>query len=959
MLLPAVLHPDVVDFIRKATKSSLNERVWNCIGKLRQQQFDGGLRVKKLKGIAKGVWEARINQASRLIFTYENSKKPETGQPQTYIAVQDICLAHDDVSQSAKARQKTPDAEWLNAELLEAIGTVDRDQLTPEEQSALEAARSQELQIPSDFVDELLGNIQWRVVESDEDWHRAIANQDADLPLKLTPDEYELVKLYGNLLLSGSAGTGKTTVGLYRLLKSLETLPEGKRLYVAYNPILVKEAEKQFKRLVSGSNIDIESVFEFKTIGDLCLDILAAAGNFYLPEDEVTYQIFEQLYRRQAQQPYASALIWDEIRSIIKGAYLETGSNLLSEKQYAQLGKKRSSVVSRGDRQKVYKIAAWYQGLLQQEERFDEIDLARKVLQLIRQGKSNRYQLIVCDEVQDFTELHLELLIRLVASGGHLFFAGDLNQMISPSGFRWEDLKTKFFKGQRQAVQKTLDFNFRSVGSLVNLANQLLKLRYRLLQERINEIGQPVGSYGECARLIAAPLETLQPTLWQLNPNEAILVRTEADRDRLSTEFKSSFVFTIEEAKGLEFDTVFLVEFFKPRQSLWNKVLGGKQAPKETEKPELRLELNLLYVAVTRARRILNIWETQLSAVWSQSEVASFVQRIEPESVTGDRIEPMAEMWRERGLYYLESGFYRQAIECFEKSGDIELQLQTRAKLLLQERNYGEAARVFVDLQDWQQAAQLFEKVGQWQQAADCWQKAGNVERQQVCEVQALEVAEQWENAAQHWEALGRVEDAKRCWLKSGNPQENAERRIVYLDPKEEWFNSMDLLIKAAEINQFISGLTIEERKAWFYHSLRSDNCYFGNCCFTRVILFPAPIINGLKHTKNNQTYYLPQVGFNPNDILVRELKLKDRQPVFLSRCIKNPTSNQVLPQVIPMFFASVTLSTKIGSGLAFILPSLWDKIDINNDNENGVFVTVLKRSFKEKGDFDPGKALH
>ena len=794
MLLPAVLHPDVVDFLRTELKSNLKTRVWECIEKLRQQQFDGGLRVKKLKGIAKRVWEARITQASRLIFTYNKSRQPDTGELQTYIAVQDICLDHDDVSRRAKARNQTPDAQWLDAEVVEAIGNIldDRPVLTPAEQSALDAARIEELQVINDFTDELLGNIPWQIVDSELEWQRAIIQQDADLPLKLTPEEYELVKLYGNLLLSGSAGTGKTTVGLYRLLKSLETLPDGKRLYVAYNPLLLKEAQKQFKRLVSGRNFEIETVFHFKSIRDFCLEILSEAGQFYIPEDEVTYQSFEQLYCRQSYQPYSPALVWDEIRSIIKGAHLETSSHQLSQKQYEQLGKKRSSVIPQKDRHKTYKVAEWYQGLLKKEGRFDEIDLARQVLQTIWQGKGERYQLIVCDEVQDFTELQLELLVRLVAPGGHLFFAGDLHQMISPSGFRWEDLKTKFFKGQRQAIQKTLNFNFRSVGSLVNLANQILKLRYRLLQERMDDIGQPTSSYGECARLIASPLETLQPSLGQLNPDDAILVRTDADRQRLSEEFQSSFVFTIEEAKGLEFDTVFLLEFFKPRQSLWNKVLGSKRSLIQTEEPELRLELNLLYVAVTRARRILNIWETQLSAVWSQEELVSFLQPIDPESVTENRVEPTEEMWRDRGCYYLESGFYRQASECFEKSGNIELQRQTRAKLLLQEGKYSEAAQILVELQDWQQVAQLFEKVRQYQKAANCWEKAGNSPRQKICEAKAFETTTVWEDAAQLWEDMGRFEDAKRCWLKSGNEQKKAEIRAVEFEQKKQW-------LKAAE----------------------------------------------------------------------------------------------------------------------------------------------------------------
>lgn len=791
MLLSVVLHPDVIGFLRTHPESSLKKSVWQCLEKLKKRQFDGGLRVKKLKGIAKGVWEARINQASRLTYTYEKSRQPATGDKQVYLAVQDICLDHDDVSRCAKARKRTPDAQWLDADEVEIIGNleVNRQSLPLTEQIALKEAEAEaeDLQISDDVIDELLGNIQWRIVESEEEWEQAIMDKDADLPLKLTPEEYNLVSCYGDLLLSGNAGTGKTTVGLYRLLKSLETLPAGKRLYVAYNPILVKETHRQFQRLVGDQVAEIESVFQFKTIRELCLEILLKAEKFYPPYDEVDYQVFSQLYLAPERKQYPAALVWDEIRSLIKGSQLNVAQKLLLEKDYKQLGKKKASVIPYNKREVVYKLAAWYQRRLEEEKRFDEIDLARETLQLIQQGQGERYQLIVCDEVQDFTELQLELLMQLVTPKGSLFFAGDLNQMISPSGFRWKDLKTRFFKKQRQPLLKSLDYNFRSVRALVNLANQVLSLRTRLLNESMTQTEQPASSYGESARLIAAPLETLQPTLKVLNPEDAILVRTEAEKEQFSGDFQSSFVFTIEEAKGLEFDTVFLVEFFQPSQSLWDKVLSGQQALKDTEIPELRLELNLLYVAVTRARRILNIWETQRSKIWNQPELIGLVQNLEPQLVTEARIEPTSQMWRERGLYYLEAGFYRQSAECFEKAGDTKLYLGAMAKLLLRERKHSEAAEVFVQLESWEQAAQQFELAKQWQKAADCWRKIENIEQQQVCDIYALEDAKQWEDAALMWEGLEKFEEAKRCWLKSNNQPKKNEIEAVEFENKEQW----------------------------------------------------------------------------------------------------------------------------------------------------------------------------
>lgn len=809
MLLPVILHPDVTDFLRTEFPNNLKDRTWRCIDKLRQQQFDGGLRVKKLRGISKRVWEARITIAIRLIFTYEKSINPDTKKPQIYVAIQDICLDHDDVFQRAKARTKNPDTQWLDLEEIEAIGSLETDceELSGDEQSAILEAIDEELQILENIVDELLSNIQWQVVESELDWYRAIVEQDVNLPLRLSLEESELVNFYGHLLLSGSAGTGKTTVGLYRLLKSLENLPSGKRLYVAYNPILVKETNKQFEKLVGSKITEIESWFQFKTIRDLCSDLLKV-DETYLEYDEIDYQVFERLYSHQPiSKKYPPALVWDEIRSIIKGSYLRTDAELLSLEEYEILGKCRSSVIDQNERSIIYRIAQWYQNHLKEKQRFDEIDLARKALKYIRQGQKERYQMIVCDEVQDLTELQLHLLMQLINSDGHLFFAGDLNQMISPSGFRWEDLKTQFYNsehlsiGNRQIAEKKLRFNFRSVSSLVQLANQLLILRARLLNENIND-SNLLGSHpnesaqlNKSARLINAPLENLEPTLKQLYSADAILVRTQQQKEKLRTQFNSSLIFTIEEAKGLEFDTVFLVEFFLHHQDLWQKTIKGIPALRDKEIPQLRLELNLLYVAITRARRILNVWENQLSVIWNQEELIDLVQQITYESVRKERFESTVEMWRERGVYYLDAKRYRQALECFENSGDVKLQWEASAKLYLQEEKYSKAAEFFVKLEDWQQAARLLEKEKQWSQAANCWSKAGNTNKQQLCEIYALESENKWEDAAQRWEKLKSLKEARRCWLKSDNEPKKIETRKTIakdFESKKQWLNASE-----------------------------------------------------------------------------------------------------------------------------------------------------------------------
>ncbi|BAY88189.1 MULTISPECIES: UvrD-helicase domain-containing protein [unclassified Tolypothrix] len=856
-MLSIVLHPDVVKFLRKNISSNVRQKTWDCINQLRRRQFNGGLRVKRLKGINKRVWEARIDRASRLIFTYDKSRQPETGEAEVYIAIQDICLDHDDVPRKA-ARERTPDATWLDGEIINTLGNIESDfnELPQTERTQLEFDQLEDEDLDltklSDNKDELLGNIQWLIIDSPEDWQRAIINQDVDLQFKLTPEEYALSTINEDILLKGSAGTGKTTVAIYRLLNDYRLYPQSsKRLYVAYNPLLVNNAKEQFYQLLGTNNPEVTSLFQFKTLRDLCLEILELTGQSYSPEDEVNFHIFEKIYLHKERQKYPTALVWNEIRSIIKGSQLALDADYLSQSEYEHLGAKRSSIVQLSKRATFYSaFTYWYQRKIKENGRFDDIDLTRKALEVVIENNLKDYRLIVCDEVQDFTELQLEFLMRLVAPTGNLFFAGDLHQMISPSGFRWEDLTTRFFQnGRKQPLQETFTFNFRSVGTLVNLANQILQIRYRLLNTSYPyKNTQAISNYGELTRIVAASNQHLESILQTLHPGDAILVRTNPEREHLRAVFKSSLVFTIEEAKGLEFDTVFLVNFFECHQNLWYRVLQKPSRLPENEIPGLLLELNLLYVAVTRARRILNVWEEKISEFWQQPELINYYKIQDMQTIAENRSAEQVQDWQQRGEYYLKAEFYLQAVECFDKSGDRLKYLQARAKQLQKEGKYQEAAVIFAELENWEtaaklfqrvqkweaaahywgkagnfaqkqicdihlleekgqftqaarewevigrykQAAELFEKDAQWEAAANCWQQAGNLENKQICEIRLLEVKEHWEDAAQQWHQLRRFDDEKRCWMNSNNIAKKAEYQAKDFEKQKQWLQAYE-----------------------------------------------------------------------------------------------------------------------------------------------------------------------
>jgi hypothetical protein len=106
----------------------------------------------------------------------------------------------------------------------------------------------------------------------------------------------------------------------------------------------------------------------------------------------------------------------------------------------------------------------------------DEIHLCKEAIGLLDGGGGRfLYDLVVCDEVQDFTDIQLSLIFRLSSDHRGIVLCGDPKQVINPSGFRWEEVLN-------------LNLNFRCVGGIVTLSNALLDLKQRLIGVSSSEL---------------------------------------------------------------------------------------------------------------------------------------------------------------------------------------------------------------------------------------------------------------------------------------------------------------------------------------------------------------------------------------------------------------------------------------------------------------------------------------
>ena len=253
---------------------------------------------------------------------------------------------------------------------------------------------------------------------------------------------------------------------------------------------------------------------------------------------------------------------------------------LLTLREYEGLGHKRAPNFP-FDRRDIHRIAEYYQERLSAAARYDEIDQTRAALQYLeRHGDQFRYDLVVCDEVQDFTDMQLALLFRLADDPRRTVLTGDPKQIINPSGFRWEEVRARYYeRGLPVPPVINLSINFRSVGNIVSLANGVLLLKRALIGLAGGEITERWTFRGRPPLLVDGVAEPdLLATIRRGGAGQVVLVRTASERDRLRAALLTELVFTIAEAKGLEFDAVLLWRFPTALGSpaIWRRIAAGQ-----------------------------------------------------------------------------------------------------------------------------------------------------------------------------------------------------------------------------------------------------------------------------------------------------------------------------------------------------------------------------------------------
>ncbi|KAI6044090.1 hypothetical protein EDC04DRAFT_459876 [Pisolithus marmoratus] len=441
----------------------------------------------------------------------------------------------------------------------------------------------------------------------------------------------------------------------------------------------------------------------------------------------ITYDVFRAIYwprlLNTIAQNFGPWLVFSEFMGVIKGSEkaFHSPDGILDRQRYVNLSA-RTYPVFAGDRHSLYNAFESYSKLKRELYGYDMADRTYAILKALSRNplKGQPVDHLYVDEVQDNliidtmrmsttpltgTALKLFLVLRILCRNADgLFWAGDTAQTISAgSSFRFQDLKAFIHRTEAEGsmgIQKCctkpelfeLAINYRSHGGIVNCAQSVVKLITVFWPESVDilkperaMLGGPKPVFFVGPQDESLPYEPFFSGFQgsrELGAEQCILVRDSNVRDHIRDRFGDiAVILTLQESKGLEFEDVFLYNFFEDSAALlsqWRAVLmphnSHETAPPHdvsaSPHPVLCAELKTLYVGITRARKKLYFLDHSqrsepMRALWLKE---GLIDVAPPTDICKYIGESSPERWAASAYKLFNAGHFQEAIRCFERA---------------------------------------------------------------------------------------------------------------------------------------------------------------------------------------------------------------------------------------------------------------------------------------------------
>ncbi|KAK6352318.1 hypothetical protein TWF730_009148 [Orbilia blumenaviensis] len=546
----------------------------------------------------------------------------------------------------------------------------------------------------------------------------------AEVPFVVSSEEESIINYSdSSVCILGRSGTGKTTCLVFRLLASFirdrltNRDKEVRQIFLTRSPVLAEKIRQYVSKLINSycMKFEIEDDIaedddpgpimeddERTTTGLLDIDdkswpmvctfdsfatmlersLRLAQRNIFSSDSEtssvdisnrrVDFGKFKRSYwpSLPATKGLSVDGVFSEISGVIKSSSSASSYQPLSEQQYQELSYRVAPNFRPGpEREAVYEVYKAYEKRKTLLCEWDDLDRIIELHRLLARDKKISSRLrsqiteVFVDEVQDQRLPEIELLLDLVNDIKSFAFVLKLAAKIV-------DLLSSTFPYAIDKCSPELgDFDGPSPIVFSGFSSEdFVKFVLRDGEEESTTI---ISEFGAEQVLI-------------VRDEEAKYLLPEVIRDKL-------LILTILESKGMEFQDVFLFDFFSGSscqsafRALARSQVTGSHLD-DTKYPELCIELKNLYVAVTRSRERLYILESSGSAVqpmhdmWGLDTENAIIDISSPGDSTRETLlgeiklkESDPEEWAQKGNEFFNQRMYEQAMYCYRKAGKPKL----------------------------------------------------------------------------------------------------------------------------------------------------------------------------------------------------------------------------------------------------------------------------------------------
>lgn len=288
-------------------KREVNERMTYLIKALnhREMNLDNlptGLDLKKIQGISKKIYKFKVNGGDRILCARTKDLHPDIeSEYENSLILLEYC-SHDTQIRIARGKNYSADANVVHEQAEEIkIVKKDRDYLLDYHLNA-PTTSVQKIQVEEDKVIDLFGE-ESRFYYLDQKQKQIVHHEE------------------NGQFVFGSAGSGKTTISVYKIIQFLQNHthdPNARIAYFTHSKKLKDQTQELFfkiaKQLFNMSRSDYEEKVSFHTVEEYIEENADCAGN------AVTYEQFKEWYIHQKQLAQFDPIdLWKERRGILQG----------------------------------------------------------------------------------------------------------------------------------------------------------------------------------------------------------------------------------------------------------------------------------------------------------------------------------------------------------------------------------------------------------------------------------------------------------------------------------------------------------------------------------------------------------------------------------------------------------------------------------------------------------------